>query len=685
MKLIIAEKPSVANSIAKIVNATTSKNGYKTGNGYIVSWCVGHLVTLANPDKYNEKYNDWNIEDLPILPDNFKTEIIKNTSGQYKILKELMLSNDVRELICATDAGREGELIFRLVYEKTGCKKPFKRLWISSMEDEAIKKGLNNLKDGKEFDNLYKSARSRQRADWLSGINLTRLYTKLYDTMLSVGRVQTPTVNLMVKRQEEIDNFKPKTYYKLIANLGKFEAYKRVEEKEKVDEILNKSINSKATIDDIVQEIKKENAPLLYDLTTLQREANRLLGYSAKQTLEIMQNLYEAKLTTYPRTDSRYITKDMEASTKTLIEKLVNDKLYKDITLYDYNLTNVNINKLINDEKVTDHTAILPTNSITLEKFNSIPTTEQNILMLIILRTLIAPYLAYEYKTTKILLSIKEEEFEASGKEVVKEGFKILEKHLKDMLNIKDNSKAEIILPEISKTDIFTVKDMKAEEKLTSPPRLYTEDTLLLAMETAGKIIEDEELKEAIKDSGLGTPATRANIIENIISKGYIERKGKSLIATSKAKSFISLVDDRIKEPELTAEWEKQLLDMEKGLVDEIEFTNNIKTFVKNIVEEAPKNTIKNPVFYKKEIVGICPVCKKDIIENKKAFTCEDRACKFVIWKTIAGKNITKTQAKKLITKGKTDLIKGFKSKKGTTFNAYIVLKPDNTTAFEFN
>ena len=323
--------------------------------------------------------------------------------------------------------------------------------------------------------------------------------------------------------------------------------------------------------------------------------------------------------------------------------------------------------------------------SITLEKFNSIPTTEQNILMLIILRTLIAPYLAYEYKTTKILLSIKEEEFEASGKEVVKEGFKILEKHLKDILNIKDNTKAEIILPEISKTDIFTVKDMKAEEKLTSPPRLYTEDTLLLAMETAGKIIEDEELKEAIKDSGLGTPATRANIIENIISKGYIERKGKSLIATSKAKSFISLVDDRIKEPELTAEWEKQLLDMEKGLVDEIEFTNNIKTFVKNIVEEAPKNTIKNPVFYKKEIVGICPVCKKDIIENKKAFTCEDRACKFVIWKTIAGKNITKTQAKKLITKGKTDLIKGFKSKKGTTFNAYIVLKPDNTTAFEFN
>ena len=553
------------------------------------------------------------------------------------------------------------------------------------MEDEAIKKGLNNLKDGKEFDNLYKSARSRQRADWLSGINLTRLYTKLYDTMLSVGRVQTPTVNLMVKRQEEIDNFKPKTYYRLIANLGKFEAYKKVEEKEKADEILNKSINSKATIDDIVQEIKKENAPLLYDLTTLQREANRLLGYSAKQTLEIMQNLYEAKLTTYPRTDSRYITKDMEASTKTLIEKLVNDKLYKDITLYDYNLTNVNINKLINDEKVTDHTAILPTNSITLEKFNSIPTTEQNILMLIILRTLIAPYLAYEYKTTKILLSIKEEEFEASGKEVVKEGFKILEKHLKDILNIKDNTKAEIILPEISKTDIFTVKDMKAEEKLTSPPRLYTEDTLLLAMETAGKIIEDEELKEAIKDSGLGTPATRANIIENIISKGYIERKGKSLIATSKAKSFISLVDDRIKEPELTAEWEKQLLDMEKGLVDEIEFTNNIKTFVKNIVEEAPKNTIKNPVFYKKEIVGICPVCKKDIIENKKAFTCEDRACKFVIWKTIAGKNITKTQAKKLITKGKTDLIKGFKSKKGTTFNAYIVLKPDNTTAFEFN
>lgn len=684
MKLIIAEKPSVANSIAQIVKATTSKNGYKIGNDYIVSWCVGHLITLANPEKYNEKYNSWNIEDLPILPNNFKTEIIKDTSGQYKILKELILSSEVTELICATDAGREGELIFRLVYEETGCKKPFKRLWINSMEDEAIRKGFNNLKDGKEFDNLYKSARSRQRADWLSGINLTRLYTKLYGDMFSVGRVQTPTVNLVVKRQEEIDNFKPKTYYRLVADLGEFEAYKKVEEKEKADNIIKNTKDSIATINDIVQEVKKENAPILYDLTTLQREANRLLGYSAKQTLEIMQNLYEAKLTTYPRTDSRYITQDMETSTKVLIEKLVNDKLYKGITLCDYNLTDVNINKVINDEKVTDHTAILPTNSITLERYNSLPKTEQNILMLIMLRTLIAPYSAYEYRTTKVLLNINEEEFEASGKEVIEQGFKSLEKYLRNILNIKDNSKLETFLPNLSKKSIFIVKGIKAEEKQISPPRLYTEDTLLLAMETAGKTIEDEELKEAIKGSGLGTSATRANIIENIISREYIERKGKSLRATNKGKNFISLVDDRVKEPELTAEWEKQLIDMEKGLIDEVDFTNNIKIFVKGIVEEASRNTIKVPVLSEKEIIGICPICKKDIIENKKAFTCEDRACKFVIWKNIAGKNISKIQAKKLISKGKTDLLKGFKSKKGSTYNAHIILKPDNTTAFEF-
>ena len=497
--------------------------------------------------------------------------------------------------------------------------------------------------------------------------------------------MQTPTVNLVVKRQKEIDNFKPKTYYRLIADLGDFEAYKRVDEKEVAENIIRNGINSTATVNDIIQELKKENAPMLYDLTTLQREANRLLGYSAKQTLEIMQNLYEAKLTTYPRTDSRYITKDMANSTKLLIEKIVGDKLYKDITLYDYNLINVNIDKLINDEKVTDHTAILPTNSITVEKYNSLPATEQNILMLIILRTLIAPYLPYQYKATKVLINIKDEEFEASGKEIIEKGFKDLEKHIKVLLNIKDNSKEEIMLPEIQKTDTFIVNDIKAEEKQTSPPKLYTEDTLLLAMETAGKNIEDEELKEAIKDSGLGTPATRANIIENIISKGYIDRKNKSLIATSKAKSFISLVDDRVKEPELTAEWEKQLKDIEKGLVEEADFSNNIKSFIKNIVDEAPKNTITNPTFYEKEVIEKCPICSKDIIENTKAFTCEDRSCKFVIWKNIAGKNISKTQAKKLISKGKTDLIKGFKSKKGSTFNAYIVLKPDNTTAFEFN
>lgn len=691
MILIIAEKPSVANDIAKIVGANEKGSGYKKGNGYIVSWCVGHLITLSDPEAYSEKFANWNIEDLPIIPNEFKTEVIKYSAKQYKILKDLMLSNEVKELICATDAGREGELIFRLVYDKVSCKKPFRRLWISSLEEESIKKGLSTLKKSSEYDNLYKAARSRQKADWIAGMNLTRLYTKKYNTLLSTGRVQTPTVNLIVKRHLEVNEFKPEIYYKLIADLGSFEASKKVNTLKEAEIITDLCKNKQALADEVNQENKKNNAPALYDLTTLQREANRLLGYSAKQTLEILQNLYESKLTTYPRTDSRYITNDMASSVSRLIDRLIENKLFNEITLNDYNLKEIDISKLVNDKKVTDHTAILPTESLNIEKYKSLPTAEKNILTLIMFRTIIAPYTTHEYKTTKVVVNIENEIFEATGKEIIVPGFKEIEKLINENLTRKSSKagseQSESVLPRISKGEKYLAKDIKTEEKHTSPPKLYTEDTLLSAMETAGRDIKEEELREAIKGSGLGTPATRANIIENIINREYIERKGKSLAATEKGIKFISLIDDQIKEPLLTAEWEYQLFQIEQGLLDENKFMENISKLIKSIVEEAKKNNIDQPIFSNKNIIGICPKCKKNIIDYPKAYSCESGkgGCGFVIWKTIAGKKISETQAKKIISKGETDIIKGFKSKKATLFNARIILKNDKTTGFKFD
>lgn len=691
MILIIAEKPSVANDIAKIVGANEKGSGYKKGNGYIVSWCVGHLITLSDPEAYSEKFANWNLEDLPIIPNEFKTEVIKYSAKQYKILKDLMLSNEIKELICATDAGREGELIFRLVYDKVGCKKPFRRLWISSLEEESIKKGLSTLKKSSEYDNLYKAARSRQKADWIAGMNLTRLYTKKYNTLLSTGRVQTPTVNLIVKRHLEVNEFKPEIYYKLIADLGSFEASKKVNTLKEAEIITDLCKNKQALVDEVNQENKKNNAPALYDLTTLQREANRLLGYSAKQTLEILQNLYESKLTTYPRTDSRYITNDMASSVSRLIDRLIENKLFNEITLNDYNLKEIDISKLVNDKKVTDHTAILPTESLNIEKYKSLPTAEKNILTLIMFRTIIAPYTTHEYKTTKVVVNIENEIFEATGKEIIVPGFKEIEKLINENLTRKlskaGSEQSESVLPRISKGEKYLTKDIKTEEKHTSPPKLYTEDTLLSAMETAGRDIKEEELREAIKGSGLGTPATRANIIENIINREYIERKGKSLAATEKGIKFISLIDDQIKEPLLTAEWEYQLFQIEQGLLDENKFMENISKLIKSIVEEAKKNNIDQPVFSNKNIIGICPKCEKNIIDYPKAYSCESGkgGCGFVIWKTIAGKKISETQAKKLISKGETDIIKGFKSKKATLFNARIILKNDKTTGFKFD
>lgn len=697
MRLIIAEKPSVAAELAKVVGSTKKEYGYYSGKDYLVSWCVGHLIELANPDAYDDELKKWSLDTLPIIPTTYKTQVSGNTVSQYKILKELMNRNDVTELIEATDAGREGELIFRLVYDKAGCKKPFKRLWISSMEEKSIRDGLSNMKNGSEYDNLYHAALCRQRADWLVGINMTRLYSKMYNKTLKAGRVQTPTINLIVKRQYEITNFIPQIYYTLIAEMdGNFKAYNRADDKTLAQTIAERCTGKTAIVKSVDKQEKKDNPAALYDLTTLQRDANRLLGYSAQQTLDYMQKLYDNKLATYPRTDSRYITADMEQSTRHLIDTLLSNNIYNSLITSDYNTEKVLMKRVVNDKKVTDHHAIIPTRSVTKEKIDTLPTGEKNILLLIAYRLLSATYASHTYTTTKALLDIEGDIFTATGKEIIEAGYKMIEEQLKAVIKSQDENEASsgnadnAILPAMAEGNTFTVQKVTAEEKKTQPPKPYTEDTLLSAMETAGKNIADEELKEAMKDGGLGTPATRAGIIENIIKSGYINREGKKLIPTETAFTFIDLVCEKIKEPEMTAEWEKQLSDIHKGNMSDTDFMDNITGFIRSFVNETKASykpeLISDAFNSSKESIGVCPKCGKKIVEYPKSYSCESgkNGCGFVIWKVIAKKAITITQVTKLLTKGKTDLIKGFKSKTDKSFDAFLILKEDNSIGFEF-
>lgn len=694
MKLIIAEKPSVAKEISKVVGAGKSEKGYIAGDTYLVTWCVGHLVSLAKPEAYGEEYQKWDLDMLPIIPENYITEVSQNTAEQYNIIKSLMNRADVTELIAATDAGREGELIFRLVYEEAGCKKPFKRLWISSMEEKSIKDGLAAMKNGSEYDNLYHAALCRQRADWLVGINLTRLYSKMYNQKLSCGRVQTPTINLIVQRQKAINEFVPQTYYVISADCTEFIATCKVDTKEAADAVIKKCSGKPAFVQSVERQEKKDNPQTLYDLTTLQRDANRMLGYSAQQTLDSLQKLYDNKLATYPRTDSRYITSDQEHSTRALIDTLLQSEIFDSLVLSNYNTKNVNMAQIINDKKVTDHHAVLPTTCVTKDKIAALPTSEKNILLLISYRLLSAVYKPHIYATSKIVLDINNENFIATGQEEISGGYQIIEHQLKNIIKSNeettqkesDNAK----LPLLKEGETVNVKNLSSEGKKTKPPVSYTEDTLLSAMENAGKNLEDFALREAMKGSGLGTPATRAAIIENIIYMGYIERCGKKLLPTAKAYTFIDLVTDKIKDPELTAEWEQELSNIEHGKSTASAFMNNITNFIRSFVRDtkdsyAPENC-SNVFQSEKEGICTCPKCGKMVIEMQKSFSCESgkNGCGFVIWKTISGKNITKSQAVKIVTKGKSDLIKGFTSKAGKPFDAYLTMKDDNTIGFTF-
>lgn len=678
-KLIVTEKPSVARDIAKVLGVKGKGDGYLIGDQYIVTWAVGHLLTLLNPEEYDEKYKRWRLETLPILPDPMKIKPIPRTKAQYQIIKKLMQDKEVDSIICATDSGREGELIFRYIYDHAKCKKKVERLWISSMTDEAIKKGFETLKPGEDYDKLYESAKCRSEADWLVGMNATRAFTIQYGTLLSVGRVQTPTLAIIVNRQKEIDAFVAEEYFEVMARLTNFEAkwidlknnQTKIDKKEKAEEIIEKITGKTGLVTDIKKKQKKEAPPLLYDLTELQRDANKFYGFPAKKTLSLAQSLYERhKAITYPRTDSRYLSDDMVGVIKKTLtvyctgdyERLIQpilDKPKLPIT-----------NRIINTAKVTDHHAIIPTDRfINVKRLGA---DEQKIFNLVLKRFIAVFYPHYVYTQTTVIARVEEEDLIAKGKVIDQLGWMQFYTSTSNKSSKRGKDEEEQTLPDIKKGDPVEVKKTELLAKKTSPPRAYTEGTLLSAMENAGRFVDDEELKEQMKDGGLGTPATRAATIERLLQVGYIERKGKQVIPTEKGIKLIDVLPPEIQSPEMTGKWEKGLASIAKGTMNPERFMGSIQRYVVYLINAA-KTTGKDIQFeqdkpkYKgkgskggAKSFGKCPVCQKgDVLENTKAFYCTQwrEKCPFTIWKNELEKfsiaQITKPMITQLLKDGK--------------------------------
>ncbi|VTS12854.1 DNA topoisomerase 3 [Streptococcus pseudoporcinus] len=563
MKLVIAEKPSVAISIAKVIGAKNKKDGYYEGNGYRVSWCVGHLIQMANPDSYDEKYVKWSMTDLPIIPKEYKYEVAKSTKKQFTILKKLMNDKEIDTVINACDAGREGESIFRLVYNEAKCKMKMQRLWISSMEDSAIKEGFDNLKDGEDYDNLFESAQARAIADWLVGMNISRLYSCLYKQNYSVGRVQTPTLAMIVKRDDEIANFKKEKYYTVELSMNGFTlSTDRIDDEVAAEQLIN-LVGDKIEITDVIQKEKITKPDLPFDLTTLQRECNKYFGYSAKQTLDYAQSLYEKKLITYPRTDSRCLTEDMITST-------INNILGKN----DFDTGR--IKTVFNSKKVTDHHAIIPTVSSLKEDVSELPLSEAKVYWLIADKFHASVGYPLIENTTKIVAKFDGFEFTSSGKVIKDEGFS---KYLKEYKAKKDE---DMELPNVSVGDVLSIENKEIKEKFTQPPKHFTEDTLLKSMEIAGNDALEKGVE--VERKGLGTPATRAGIIENLIFKGFVERDKKNLVATHKGISLVTIVEDTFKSAKTTAEWEMKLSDIAQGKSSKEEFLKDIENEIKEAV-----------------------------------------------------------------------------------------------------
>ena len=670
-KLIVAEKPSVAMSYAKVLGATNRQDGYLEGNGYLVSWCVGHLVELAPPNVYNAKYVKWSIADLPILPQKWQYLVSASTKKQFGILQKLMHRPDVDSVICATDAGREGELIFRLVYQQAGCKKPFSRLWLSSMEESAIREGFAHLKPSTEYDALYNAALCRERADWMVGINASRLFSCLYGQPLAVGRVMTPVLAMTVVREAAIAAFTPERFYTVALTLadGGTASSKRFAQKEDAELLLSKCRKEgRATVQKMERKEKSESPPQLYDLTALQRDANRLLGFTAQQTLDYAQSLYEKRLITYPRTDSRFLTEDMAAS----IPGLVTDT-GKAFALEEP--LPIRVQQVINGSKVTDHHALLPTKSMATADLAALPAGERNVLRLIAARLLCAVGEPHCYAETTLTTICAGEEFSAKGKMVLSEGWKAMERKMLGELLGKQKEVAA--LPDVQEQSQCSVAGAELKEGQTSPPKSYTEDTLLSAMQAAGA----DSMPEGGERQGIGTPSTRAATIEKLVQKGFLERKGnkktKVLLPTDKGKALITVMPEEIQSPEMTADWETKLLQIERSEMEPETFMTEIKEMISSLVTTTEAAKGANALM-KNKIIGVCPNCGKSVVEREKGWFCENRECRFVLWKDNAffkrlGKRLDAHVADKLLRDGRVRL-KDCKSAKGKTYNATVLL-----------
>ena len=681
MQLVIAEKPSVAMSIAKALSVYDKKDGYVEGNGYRITWCVGHLVELVQPQEYDERFQKWSFDTLPIIPDEWKYNVKKDVKKQFNVVKRLMNASDISEVVCATDAGREGELIFRLAYNMAGCRKPILRLWISSMEESAIRDGFHDLRPGREYDNLYYSALARQQADWLVGINGTRLFTVLYrNKVLKVGRVQTPTLAMLVDREGEIMRFRKEPFYTVNIELNGIKAVsEKYKDRSQADILMSKAKDGEAAVKAITREQKSVNPPKLYDLTSLQRDANKIFGFTAKKTLEYTQSLYEKKLVTYPRTDSQFLSDDMEATAKSVIAAIKKNMPF--INPFDVD-TIPDVKGVLNSKKVTDHHAIIPTMELSKGLPTDISDGETKIYFLIVNRLLCATGDKYIYEQTKVILDVDGDEFTVSAKAIVNNGFRMMDDLFRHHFGLKaqddedegtddpfDKNALSEKLRKLGEGEVLFITDVGIKEGFTKPPAHYTEATLLSAMERAGAA----EMDDDVERKGLGTPATRADIIEKLVKDGFVKREKKQMIPTDDGIRLITVLPDIVKSPKLTADWENALVQVSKGEITMNTFMEGIKKMVNEMVDTyenaAAGNSMENPFEGNSKSLGKCPKCGADVVSGKFGAYCSDK-CGMSLSKAM-GATLSDDEVRALL-EGKKILVKGLKGKSGKIYDAYL-------------
>ena len=671
-QLVIAEKPSVARSIAAVIGASEKQTGYWQGGGYLVSWCIGHLVSFAEAGQYDEKYCKWRYEDLPILPQSWQFIVPDEKKQQFEVLRALLNRPDVDSVTAATDAGREGELIFRFVYQMAGCTKPVKRLWISSMEDAAIREGFANLRPDSDYDALYQSALCRAKADWLVGINATRLFSVLYHKTLTVGRVQTPTLKMLVDRDAKILRFQKEKYYTVGIQSGSLKAGSgRIASMDEADTLRKACAGASAICSSVKREKKTEQPPKLYDLTTLQREANRLFGFTAKQTLDYAQQLYEKKLLTYPRTDSQYLTEDMGQTAQHLVSDLLGL-----LPIAQGLALTTEVGRVLNSKKVSDHHAIIPTSEFVKQGFTGLAESECKLMNLVCSKLLCAIAAPHEYETVTAVFSCAGNEFTAKGKTVLVPGWKEIDQRFRSTLKADTEEEVLNTLPELAEGQSFSVT-ANVSEHFTSPPKAYTEDTLLSAMERAGA----EDMPEDAERKGLGTPATRAAILEKLVQMGFVQRKGKQLVPTKDGINLAVVLPESLTSPVLTAEWENRLTEIAKGNADADEFMAEIEAQVRQLVKTYSCISADKQNLFQSErvIIGKCPRCGENVYEGKKNFYCGNRSCQFVMWKNDRffeqrKKAFTPKIAAALLKNGKAKVKGLYSEKTGKTYDATVLL-----------